>query len=75
MPAARMSPRRRCLLSGSGERVLLVASLQVSQMKTSSTSLSPLVSPSSWSWMRTCVPSGLTSSWATRRLSKQPLRK
>ncbi|KAM9090980.1 bisphosphoglycerate mutase-like isoform 2-T2 [Megaptera novaeangliae] len=48
---------------------------QVSQMKTLSTLLFLLESPFSWNWTRTCMPLDLTSSWATKRLSKQPLRK
>nr|XP_044999206.1 bisphosphoglycerate mutase-like isoform X2 [Jaculus jaculus] len=48
---------------------------QVSPMKTSSTSLFPLESRFCWSWMRTCMPLGLTSSWVTRRPSEWPSRK
>ncbi|KAM6201012.1 bisphosphoglycerate mutase isoform 2-T2 [Rhynchocyon petersi] len=48
---------------------------QVSRMKRLSTSLFPLASPSSWSWMKTCVLLDPTSSWATRRRSRQPSRK
>ncbi|XP_032762675.1 bisphosphoglycerate mutase isoform X2 [Rattus rattus] len=48
---------------------------QVSQTRISSTSLCPLEFRFCWSWMRTCVPLSLTSSWATRRPSRQPLRK
>lgn len=48
---------------------------QVSQTRILSTSLCPLEFRFCWSWMRTCVPLGLTSSWATRRPSRQPLRK
>ncbi|XP_073892109.1 bisphosphoglycerate mutase isoform X2 [Macaca fascicularis] len=79
MPAAVMSPRRRWLFGCSEERLLLllllVAPLQVSQMKTSSTLLFLLESPFFWNWMKTCVLLGLISSWVTKRRSKQPLRK
>nr|XP_042128964.1 bisphosphoglycerate mutase isoform X2 [Peromyscus maniculatus bairdii] len=48
---------------------------QVSQMMTSSTSLFPPGFPFCWSWMRTCMLLGLTSSWVTRRPSGRPSRR